>query len=66
MAPLCISARVLFSYMFASLYPDISPVSRNMVPDRYKWTQGWIEGHSRSYVLREDQVQLHMDQPGLG
>ena len=32
-----------------------------MAPDRYNWAQVWTEGHSRSYGLREDQVQLYMD-----
>ena len=34
--------------------------------DRYNWTPGWTEDHSRSYGLREDQVQFYLDQPGPG
>jgi len=32
--------------------PHISPVSRNLAPDRCRWVPGWTEGHSGSYGLK--------------
>jgi len=32
--------------------------------DRCDWAQGWTESNSRSYGLKEAQVQLDMDKPG--
>ncbi len=37
-----------------------------MAPDRFDWTPGWTETNSRSYWLREAQVQSDMDKPGPG
>jgi len=34
--------------------------------DRCDWAQGWTESNSRSYWLKEAQVQLYMDKPGPG
>ena len=47
-----------------ALNPHISPVFRNLAPDRYHWVTVWTEGHSRSYGLREDQAQWYMNKPG--
>ena len=41
--------------------PHIAPVSRKLAPARCGWAQGWTETNSRSYWLREDQVQAYMD-----
>jgi hypothetical protein len=46
--------------------PHISPVSRNLAPDRCHWAPDWTEGHSRSYGLREDQAQWYMNKPEPG
>jgi len=46
--------------------PHISPVSRNMAPDRCRWVPGWTEGHSCSYGLKEDQAQRYMNKPEPG
>jgi hypothetical protein len=35
-----------------------------MAPARYDWAQGWTETNSRSYWLKEAQVQADMDKPG--
>ncbi len=43
--------------------PHIAPVSRNMAQDKLDWTPGWTETNSRSYWLREDQVQLRLNKP---
>ncbi len=32
-----------------------------MAKDRCDWTPGWTEDHSRSYGLREAQVQLYLE-----
>ena len=32
--------------------------------DRCDWTPGWTEDHSRSYGLREAQVESYMDKTG--
>jgi len=51
--------------------PDCKDAGGRAMPgaiaeDRCDWTPGWTEGHSRSYGLREAQVQSYMDKPGLG
>jgi hypothetical protein len=43
---------------------DIAPVSRMMAQDSSGWTPGWTETRSRSYGLKEDQVQMLLNQPG--
>ena len=47
-----------------SINPHIAQVSRMMAPDRCDWMPGWTEDHSRSYGLKEAQVQSYMDKPG--
>jgi hypothetical protein len=44
----------------------IAPVSRMMAQDSSGWTPGWTETRSRSYGLKEDQVQMLLNQPGPG
>jgi hypothetical protein len=55
-----------WQYTDCQTSPHISPVSRNMAPDRYHWVTGWTEDHSRSYGLREDQAQWYMNKPEPG
>jgi hypothetical protein len=43
---------------------DIAPVSRMMAQDSSGWTPGWTETRSRSYGLKEDQVQSSGWTPG--
>jgi len=37
-----------------------------MTLDRCGWTPGWTESHSRSYGLREAQVQVYLDKSAPG
>jgi len=46
--------------------PHIAPVSRIMAPFSYDWTPGWTETRSRSYGLKEAQVQVKLNKPGPG
>jgi len=62
--------------------PQIVPVSQLLAPDcrdaggrampgaiaedRCVWTPGWTETNSRSYWLREAQVQAYLNKPAAG
>ena len=46
--------------------PHIAPVLRIMAPDRCDWTQNWTELNSRSYWVKEAQVQSYMDKSESG
>jgi hypothetical protein len=37
-----------------------------MAQDSSGWTPGWTETRSHSYELKEDQVQMLLNQPGPG
>jgi len=65
---LCSWLRVGESGLFLYANPHISPVSWMMALDRCGWAPGWTEDHSRSYGLKEAQVQSYMEKvrPGTG
>ena len=45
---------------------EIAPVSGMIAPARCGWTPLWSKKHSRSYGLREEQVQACQDKRGPG
>ena len=65
-APVCSKDYLLTTLLEFTVSLHFAPVSRMMAEVRCGWAPGWTEIRSRSYGLKEAQVQMQLNQPGPG